>query len=383
MFFPAPTVVNLDPPSLAARIAAIPATPGIYSLVPQSGEAHVRSSANLKRRITRLLGAGPAEAAATASPIVERLRRNLAGIEYWQTGSKLETSLLLYQITRSRFPDDYLRRLRLRLPWFLTVADEKQFPRLALLNRIPRHRALVLGPFASRDLAQRYEEEVEALFQIRRCTDRLHPRPDHPGCIYGEMNQCLRPCQCGVTAQEYASEAARIFDFLATNGRSLLSTLTTARDRASQEMDFEQAAQIHRRIEKVQSAAAARDETVTEVSHFNGVALTRSAVPYRYSLWPLYRGLWQDPVTLDFPAQEPAARSLDSELRGRLTASIETAQTDGSPIEHLALFLRWYGSSWCDGEWFPFRALADLNYRKLVREISVLVKADRIELGSC
>jgi hypothetical protein len=36
----------------------------------------------------------------------------------------------------------------------------------------------------------------------------------------------------------------------------------------------------------------------------------------------------------------------------------------------MAVFARWYYSSWRDGQWFPFLKLADLNYRKLVREIS-------------
>ena len=35
---------------------------------------------------------------------------------------------------------------------------------------------------------------------------------------------------------------------------------------------------------------------------------------------------------------------------------------------------RWYFSSWRDGDWFPFRGLEDLNYRRLVRGISNLLR---------
>jgi excinuclease ABC subunit C len=78
---------------------------------------------------------------------------------------------------------------------------------------------------------------------------------------------------------------------------------------------------------------------------------------------------------LDFSADASGARSLDHELRERLSRHLAEPRTDGKRIEELALFSRWYYSSWRDGQWFPFRTLADLNYRRLVREISSLVKA--------
>ncbi len=232
------------------------------------------------------------------------------------------------------------------------------------------------GPFYSRDVAQQYEEEVLALFQIRRCTDTLAPTPDHPGCIYGEMNQCLRPCQCAVTPQEYATEIQRLVDFLGTNGRSPIAVLSTARDRAADQTDFEHAAQIHKRIEKMKAAAAARDEAIAEIRQFNGVALTRAVPMRQFRLWPMLEGYWQEPLTLDFSAEVSRATSLDRELRDRLDESFAGPRSAGSRLEDLAIFSRWYYSSWRDGHWFPFRTLSDLNYRRLVREISKLVKAD-------
>ena len=89
------------------------------------------------------------------------------------------------------------------------------------------------------------------------------------------MNQCLRPCQCAVSQDEYANEVARLDEFLATNGKTAVADLSTARERASQEMDFEQAAQLHKRLEKVNAAAASRDAVVAPLDKFNGLALTR------------------------------------------------------------------------------------------------------------
>lgn len=282
----------------------------------------------------------------------------------------------MYHLTKSYFPGDYLFRLRLRMPWFLGFTECDAFPHLTVTNRIPRKSNLLFGPFHTKDLAQHYEEEVLGLFQVRRCTDALVPAPEHQGCIYGEMNQCLRPCQCAVTAEEYGSEVQRVRDFLSANGKVIIAILSTARDRAAQDTDFEQAAQIHKRIEKMNAAAAARQEVITEIHRFNGIALTRGVKPRQFCLWPVFQGYWQEPLTLDFLAEGTHARSLDHELRERLTEALATPTAEGKRVEHLAIFSRWYYSSWRDGQWFPFRALADLNYRRLVREISTLAKHD-------
>jgi hypothetical protein len=286
--------------------------------------------------------------------------------------------LLLYQLTRQHFPDTYLKRLRLRLPWFLALDMFDPFPRLEIVNRPRRRHTIAYGPFFSRDLAQNYQQELEGLFQIRGCTENLAPEPSHPGCIYGEMSQCLRPCQCAVSQEEYAHEVLRVDEFLSNNGKSAVAALATARERASLDMDFEQAAQLHKRLEKVNAAAASRDHVIGALATFNGVALTRGVAEKECCFWPMVAGYWQKPLILQFNTVEPGARSLDQQLReqlANLVGSPAVASTDAQRIEHIAIFSRWYYSSWRDGHWFPFTKIEDLHYRRLVREISNLSRA--------
>ena len=284
----------------------------------------------------------------------------------------------MYRLTREKFPADYLKRLRLRLPWFLALDTFDPFPRLEIVNRPRRRHTIAYGPFFSRDLAQNYQQEIEGLFQIRRCPETLAPQPSHPGCIYGEMNQCLRPCQCAVSQEEYAHEVFRVDEFLSNNGKSAAAALATARERASLEMDFEQASQLHKRLEKVNSAAASRDHVIGPLAQFNGIALTRGIAEKECRFWPMLAGCWQKPLILQFNTIEPGARSLDQEVREQLAnllASPPAPSDSAQRIEHLALFSRWYYSSWRDGHWFPFSKIEDLQYRRLVREISNFSRA--------
>jgi excinuclease ABC subunit C len=370
-----PDPVTLSPlaPDLPEIIAALPGSSGIYVYSTRGQTPHFSWSINLKRRLKRLL-------VSTRDSAPPLLRDDVDFIKFWLTGSRLEISLVLYELGKLYNPSGYVKQLRLRLPWFVGLTALNAFPRLEVRNRLTQGlshaNSAVFGPFFSRDLAQRYEQEVLSLFQLRRCTEVLEPHAMHPGCIYGEMNQCLRPCQCAVSPEEYAGEAARVLDFLGTNGQSSATSLSVARQKASAEMDFEMAAQIHKRLERVNAAAATRDRSITSVAEFNGVALTPAFGERQFRLWPMLAGYWQEPVALDLSSEAPRARSLDHEVRELLEASLHAPQTEGRRAEHLALFSRWYHSSWRDGHWFSFRTLEDLNYRKLVRELSKMAAAN-------
>ncbi len=370
MNIPEPIRFPIDSENLADRLAALRGVSGVYTLFAGSTPLHLSWSTNLERRLKRLLlpSSGSLYNAG-------RLATKLDLVECWPTGSRLELQILLYRLAKALYPERYLNLLKLRMPWFVALTGAGDYPRLESTSRLSAKFDVVCGPFRARAAAQQYEQEVTSLFQIRRCTDTLLPDPDHPGCIYGEMNQCLRPCQCAVSAAEYNAEASRVREFLATNGRAPIALLASSRERACQEMDFEQAAQIHKRIEKLRGAAVLREPVITEVGQFNGVALTRSSQEGHCMLWPMLQGYWQDAIPVDLSSHDPSAESLDSQLRQTLTQRLSKPRSQGDRAEEIAVFSRWYYSSWRDGEWFPFVDLPRLNYRRLVRELSKMTQA--------
>lgn len=231
-------------------------------------------------------------------------------------------------------------------------------------------RALYYGPFRNRAAAEQFENQVLDLFQVRRCQEDLAPSPEHPGCIYGEMSLCLRPCQAAVSRVEYASEVARLVEFLASGGRSLLETVTAARDRLSQELNFEEAARQHKRLEKIQQVLRLRDELADEAARLSGVAVTPAAEAGAAELRFFCQGGWQPPLRVDFHVADGKPVSLDRRLREMVAALPVRAPRRAERQEHLALLARWYYSSWRDGEWIRLEGLDRLPYRKLVSAVT-------------
>ncbi len=313
----------------------------------------------LQRRLGRILRASESGRSLT-------LRNVFTRIDCWQAGSKFESMLLHYALAKTHFPDQYLKLTRLRLPSYVRLVLSNEFPRTQITTRLSGAGSLYYGPFRTRASAEQFETRLLDLFQIRRCQENLDPGPLHPGCIYGEMNMCLRPCQQVVTVEEYRGEANRVAYFLETSGAAALAGAEAARDRLSEEMNFEDAARQHKRIERIEEVLALRDDVACDIERLYAIAISKSRDPGAVALWFCCRGWWQPPLRFELASDV----SLDRRLRD-LIASLPPEQVaEGSREEHLALLARWAWSSWRDGELLFFDALAHAPYRKLVRAIS-------------
>src|SRR5215467_6300052 len=210
--------------ALPSPLDTIPDAPAVFLLWAAEGKPYLARTALLRRRLKRLISERD-----RASRVLN-LRGVVERIEYWLTGSQLESGLVYLELARKHFPDDWPRITRLRPPVFVRLMLDNPFPRMMITSKPGR--GLFYGPFASRALAERFEGAVLDLFQIRRCEENLAPSLNHPGCIYGEMNRCLRPCQLAVSIEEYRGEVARVEQFLNTRGASLIETTELARDRS-------------------------------------------------------------------------------------------------------------------------------------------------------
>jgi len=344
-----------------ADIAEAPVGPAVFLVWLSEGAPYLARTAALRRRLLRLLKEREKPSR------VLNLRQSAVSIEYWITGSALESQLRLYQLARTHFPKTYLDQLRLRFPSYVKIILDNPFPRSQVTTHIGRAPAFYYGPFRSRATAEEFEARFCDLFQMRRCSEDLEPSPQHPGCIYGEMGMCLRPCQQVVGVSEYRNEVDRVVQFLSTGGRSLSGTAASARDRLSREMNFEEAARQHKLLEKIEGVLRLKDELVADIDRLNGVAVTASVDAEAVELWFVHRGFWQSPLRFSIAA---SSVSLDQRLKESIAAIAWKTPGARERQEHLALLARWYYSSWREGEWLAFETVDDVPFRKLVRVVS-------------
>ncbi len=384
--------IEFHPEADQALFSSVAAAPAVFALRGHDlqAEPYVSKTANLRRRLQRLLAA--------PEGLTKRLnlRDRVRWIEYTFTGSDFESGFVLYQALRSIFPDSYSKRLRFRPAPLIRLHLENEFPRASVSTRLGKRfdddRAgvnLHYGPFASRIAAEKFMNDALDFFKMRRCVDDLHPDPKFPGCVYSEMKMCLAPCYRGCTDEEYRSEVARVAEFLDTRGESLLRQIAQEREAASARMEFESAAALHLRHSKLSSILQHLPEFVGRIDRMHAVIVQRSALTESedssaakpvasVALFRVDAGAIAGPLLFPISsAEHTKSQSMEARIEEALASFPKSAIA--SPIErmeHLSILKRWCYRGSREGEIFYADARGQLPMRRLVRGIGRVYKRE-------
>jgi excinuclease ABC subunit C len=359
--------------------SAVPAAPAVFLLRggDTKSEPYVSKTANLRRRLQRLLG-----------PVEERtkklnLRDRVSLIEYSPTGSDFESGFLVYAALKAAFPKTYSNRLRFRFAPFVKFHLENKYPRASVTTRLGgiNGRSLYYGPFVSRVAAEKFMNDSLDFFKMRRCVDDLHPDPAFPGCIYSEMKMCLAPCFKGCTDDEYATEVNRVQTYFDSAGDSLLRELSTEREAASANLAFEDAAAIHAGIEKLKPVVSQLPEIVQRLDRLSALMIQPSHIDGSVAFFHIASGRISGPIQFGIQATEHMkSQSMESRVLEALQSLPPSkAKSALDTMEHLALLKRWYYRGTRTGEIFFADAKGELPMRRVVRGISRVFRGEKPE----
>jgi excinuclease ABC subunit C len=350
---------------------ALPPRAAVCLIEPreEKAEPFLIRTQNLQRRLRRLLG--------LVDPSTKRLnlRAFARGIRYRLTGSGFEQTLAYYLHAKQIFPKRYRDMMLLRPPAVLKLNLRNAYPRCYVTRRIPVDQEGVptagsyYGPFASRRSAEVFAERVLDFFKVRRCQIKIRRDPTFPGCLYSEMKMCLAPCFAGCSKEEYDIEVQRLVQFLETSGGSLRSAVEEEREKASEQLDFERAAAMHKKVEKLDEVLRGKPELTRRIQDLNAVILQRAAEDQAIGVYAVRGGRLSEPFFLRFAEIASQPRSAEQIFREHL--EVESTADKGDLGEHLWLVARWYYSNPREGE--IFLREKDWPYRRILRACSRLL----------
>jgi excinuclease ABC subunit C len=162
------------------------------------------------------------------------------------------------QAAQPRFNVQHRRR---KIYVFVKITQESA-PRLLAVSRIAPDGAMYFGPFPRVGAVARTVRELAHTFGLRDCPgptpvyygDQLEifsgGRP--PRCLREELRSCLAPCCGRPTAAEYARAVSSARAFLEGKSGASLAHLSQRMAEAARRMDFEYAALVRDRLERLQ-----------------------------------------------------------------------------------------------------------------------------------
>ncbi|MDP9337553.1 MAG: hypothetical protein M3P45_01655 [Acidobacteriota bacterium] len=378
--------------------SALPSKPAVclVELSEANAEPLLIRTQDLRRRLQRLLG--------PRDPTSKRLnlRGPARGVQFRVVGSTFEQTLTYYQHAKKLFPQRYRDLLRMRPPAVLKVSLRNAYPRCYVTRQISTDSAGMpsggsyYGPFASRGAALAFANRALDFFKMRRCQIKIRRDPTFPGCLYSEMKMCLAPCFAGCSKEEYDAEVQRFVKFLESSGDSLRAAFESERERASEELDYERAAALHKKVEKLDEVLRGRTDLTRRIQALDAVILQRGAGEQVVAAYRVEGGKLCEPFFLPFGEIASQPRSAEQIFRNYLdpaaallatpdlpltesaqqpppmTTAEQTPLLKGELSEHLWLVARWFYSNPRAGEIF-FREKKDWPYRRILRACSRLL----------
>lgn len=240
----------------------MPHLPGVYLFKDGGGAIlYVGKAKDLRKRISSYL-----HHSATGDIKTRVFLAKAVDVECLVTASEKEALLLEASLIKKHRPRyNVILRDDKNYP-ALRIDPREPFPRLEVVRRFQKDKALYFGPYPSAHTVRETLRLLETLFPLRHCrSKRLLPR-ERP-CLNHELGRCLGACAGKVTQEQYQKAAHEVILFLQGKTDTLQRQLRQRMQEAAEALDFEQAARYRDRLQGI--AAVLEKQTIVSGRFYN------------------------------------------------------------------------------------------------------------------
>ena len=241
---------------ISTVVPKLPSSPGIYSMKDEGGHSlYIGKAKNLKLRVS---------AYSRPENLPVRIQRMVAAtntVEVIRTHTEIDALLL---------ENNLIKKLKPR--YNILLRDDKSFPYILLTKstnwpQLVKHRGQrskngeYFGPFASAGAVNRTLAILQKAFPLRNCSDQIFSNRTRP-CLQYQIKRCTAPCVGKIKLLEYNTIVDEAKNFLKGDSRRVQNEMSERMQKASDTLNFEEAAVYRDRIHALTQIQAHQDINV-------------------------------------------------------------------------------------------------------------------------
>ena len=223
---------------------------GTYQMMDSDGAVlYVGKAKNLKKRVSSYFRKSGISAKTSA------LVKRISDIDITVTETETEALILEQNLIKKHRPTfNILMRDDKSYPYIL-LTDKDQWPRLSFHRGPKKLKGTYFGPYPSVNSVRESMSLLQRVFKVRQCEDSFFKNRSRP-CLQYQINRCSGPCVNLATEEDYQTSVELTRKYLEGKSDEITKQLEQQMDRASDEMQYERAAEMRDQIKALRQVQA-------------------------------------------------------------------------------------------------------------------------------
>lgn len=249
------------------KLSLIPKQPGVYIFKDDKDTVlYIGKAVDLNNRVRAYF-----TDSSDIRPFINFLKPRIKRIEFLLIDTEKEALLLENNLIKKYKPKYNIRLKDDKTFVNIRISTNHKFPGIQVVRRPVRDGSLIFGPYSSAYSARETVKLITLLFQLRTCSDielknRIRP------CLKYQIKRCSAPCINYISQEEYNLKVKQAQLFLEGRMNIVVKQLREQMQLASDQQNFEKAAQIRDTILNIQKTIEQQKVEIantTDIDVFN------------------------------------------------------------------------------------------------------------------
>ena len=235
------------------ELEKLPKNPGVYIMRDKNDTIiYVGKAVNLHNRVRSYfrenIGRGPK---------IDMMVRLINYFEYIVTDSELEALVLENNLIKEHRPKYNTMLMDDKTYPYIKVTVNEEYPRVIFSRKMEKDKAKYFGPYTSAASVKEALDLINKLYCLRTCNKKIKfgEKAEERPCLNYHMGMCCAPCQGNISREDYAERVKKALDFLGGDYAPIQRELREKMQRASDNMEFEEAIKYRDLLESVVSVS--------------------------------------------------------------------------------------------------------------------------------
>ena len=252
---------------IEAYLKNLPGKPGVYRMLGADGKVlYVGKAKSLKKRV-----------ASYTHPLrqtvrIRRMINETVAMEFVTTHTEAEALLLESNLIKRYAPRyNILLRDDKSFP-FILLRKGHPYPQIMKYRGAQSYPGEYFGPFASVWAVNEALAVLQRAFLLRTCTDSVFANRTRP-CLLHQIKRCSAPCVDQISEADYREAVEQAQLFLSGDSQQIQRRFAAVMQEASDNLEFELAAQYRDRIRALTRVQAHQDINLSSLRDSDVVAV--------------------------------------------------------------------------------------------------------------